>query len=224
MQTRSEMISLTQKYEKDEDKSDIVDIDYQIEEAEKTHSNSANIKQNNEKSPNVASNSKNEVLDEVKELYKKIEEKEKEYEILHNKYLRALADYENLEKRNRKEFSRITKQGNRQLLIKLIDLADSFEKANTNMTTENEIEKIVIADGFQAVYSHFKTILKNEGVTRIDAIGKQFDPNFHEAVYTKKDNNIDEDTIIEEVQAGYILNDELLRPTKVVIAKKDEGE
>ncbi len=211
---------MAQKREKSNSEPEVVDIDYQIEEAEKIDQTSKS-KGKDEIASKTTLSSENEALKEIKQLYEKLEEKETEYTKLYDRYLRALADYENLEKRNRNEFSRLTKQGNRKLLLKLMDLADSFERANATLFSVSTTEEKILVDGFKAVFTHFDSILKNEGVTRINAVGKPFDPNYHEAVYTKKDDNVDEDIIIEEVQAGYMLNDELLRPTKVVIAKKE---
>ena len=80
-------------------------------------------------------------------------------------------------------------------------------------------------DGFQVVSNQFELIIRNEGVERIKAVGEKFDPNYHEAVYVKPVPDVEEDTVLEEVQAGYLLNSSLLRPTKVVIAKKNtKGE
>ncbi|MCK5342525.1 MAG: nucleotide exchange factor GrpE, partial [Candidatus Heimdallarchaeota archaeon] len=74
-------------------------------------------------------------------------------------------------------------------------------------------------DGFNAVQKLFSTILKNEGIERIIAKGEKFNPNFHEVVFVKHDAKFEEDTILEEIQVGYLLNSKLLRPSKVVISK-----
>ncbi len=139
--------------------------------------------------------------------------------------MRALADYENLEKRTRTERTRIVKQANERILLKLVDLADTFEKAEAEFSNNKSTNTDSILDGFQAVHKQFKTILKNEGIERIKALGEKFDPNFHEVVFVKQDSDYEEDIILEEVQIGYLLNSDVLRPTKVVVAKpKIEGE
>ncbi|MFX1282257.1 MAG: nucleotide exchange factor GrpE [Promethearchaeota archaeon] len=203
---------------------EIVDIDYQIEETE----NETNLKTAAKKdsTPNlVEDNTKKELIDELKRVYTQLEEKDEFYEKTHQKYLRALADYENLEKRTRTERARIVKEANERLLLKLVDLADSFEKAEIDMSSKEKSSHHSVIEGFQSVRKQFNTILKNEGVERIQAIGEKFDPNFHEVVFVKSNPDTEEDIILEEVQIGYLLNSKVLRPTKVVIAKNvTQGE
>ena len=207
-----------------ESKEDIVDIDYQIETAEDETPQKAEAKEvsfsvKTEKSKNK------ELYEELKRVYKELEEKDELYDKAQKNYMRALADYENLEKRTHKEQARIVKQANERLLLKLVDLADSFKKAEAEITANKSATHETLIDGFQAVYKQFKTILKNEGVEKIPALGKKFDPNFHEVVFVKHNSDTEEDIILEEVQIGYLLNSLVLRPTKVIVSKpKIEGE
>ncbi len=221
MQVQSEKNTMSQKNNnsKDNEKSDFIDIDYQIEEADNNSSNSSKEIELIEPHLNAQSED-NELIKELKSLYKQIEEKDVQYEKIHSKYLRALADYENLSKRTKSEKTRIIKQANERILLKLIDLADTFEKAEKELTTLDSVTSEKAIDGFKAVHKQFSTILKNEGVERISSLGEKFDPNFHEVIFVKPDSNNSEDIILEEIQVGYILNSELLRPVKVVVSKK----
>ncbi|UCG90690.1 MAG: nucleotide exchange factor GrpE [Candidatus Heimdallarchaeota archaeon] len=207
-----------------ESEEEIVDIDYQIEETE----NVTTPKTENKKSSLSGSAediTNRELLDELEQVYKQLEEKDELFDKTHKRYLRALADYENLEKRTRTERARIVKQANERLLLKLVNLAESFEKAEVDMSNQEGVTLDSVIEGFQAVRKQFNTILKNEGVERIQAIGEKFDPNFHEVVYTKPNSDTEEDIILEEVQIGYLLNSKVLRPTKVVVAKNiTQGE
>ncbi|MFX0185376.1 MAG: nucleotide exchange factor GrpE [Candidatus Hodarchaeota archaeon] len=209
--------------------TEIVDVDYQIEQGTNDNTTSSNDQISvSDKHSKVNSSEqvlKDQILDEVQELYQKLEEKDNQYNKVYDRYLRALADYENLEKRTKIERAGLVNRANEQLLLKLLDLAETFEKAEANIITENSVNNDLVLDGFKAVQKQFLTILKNEGVERIQAVGKKFDPNFHEAVFVKENSEVEEDTILEEVQAGYLLNSSLLRPTKVVIAKSQlKGE
>ncbi|MFX1504955.1 MAG: nucleotide exchange factor GrpE [Promethearchaeota archaeon] len=217
---------MTQKNsEKSNDsEEEIVDIDYQIETAEVEPP-----KEKEQKEESVLGlkegYANKELYDELKRVYKELEEKDELYDKAQRNYMRALADYENLEKRTRTERARIVKQANERILLKLVDLADNFEKAEAEFSNSKSTNNDSIIDGFQAVHKQFKTILKNEGIERIKAIGEKFDPNFHEVVFVKQDSDSEEDIILEEVQVGYLLNSEVLRPAKVVVAKpKTEGE
>ncbi len=203
---------------------EIVDVNYQIEEAD----TETPPKADNKKALNsglTEDTTKKELFNELKQVYKQLEKKDEQYNKIHKRYLRALADYENLEKRTKTERARIVKQANERLLLKLVDLADSFEKAEAILSIKDPGIPSSVIEGFQAVHQQFKSILKNEEVKRIPAIGEMFDPNFHEVVFVKPDPNTEDDTILEEVQIGYLLNSKVLRPTKVVVAKtKTEDE
>lgn len=221
MQVQNEKITMSQKNNnsKDNEKNEFIDIDYQIEEADNDTSNSSKEIEPLEPHLNTQS-AGNELIEEIKSLYKQIEEKDKQYEKIHSQYLRALADYENLNKRTKSEKSRIIKQANEKILLKLIELADTFEKAEKELTSPDSITLKKAIDGFKAIHKQFSTILKNEGVERINSLGEKFDPNFHEVIFVKPDSNNEEDIILEEIQVGYMLNSELLRPVKVVVTKK----
>lgn len=220
MQVQSEKIIMSQKNNKskDNEKSEFIDIDYQIEEADNGSSKSSKEVELLEPRLNTQSTN-NEFIEELKSLYKQIEEKDAQYEKVHSQYLRALADYDNLNKRTKSEKNRIIKQANEKILLKLIGLADTFEKAEKELATPDSITLKKAIDGFKTVHQQFSTILKSEGVEKISSLGEKFDPNFHEVIFVKPDSNNDEDTILEEIQVGYILNSKLLRPVKVVVSK-----
>ncbi len=203
---------------------EIVDVNYQIEEADTETSPKAGNKRET-KSGLDEDTTKKELFNELEQVYKQLENKDEQYNKIHKRYLRALADYENLEKRTRTERARIVKQANERLLLKLVELADSFEKAEAILSIKDPGISGSVIEGFQAVHQQFKSILKNEEVVKIPAIGEMFDPNFHEVVFVKPDPNTEDDIILEEVQIGYLLNSKVLRPAKVVVAKtKTEGE
>ena len=208
----------------DTNEPEIVDVDYDIDsDVNKSDENStsSNIP---EGEPSV-NTTHNEVLDELKLAYKQVEEKEEQYNKMHDRYLRALADYENLDKRSRLERARMAEKANERIFLKLIDLADSFDKAEASMSEKEATSHDSFFEGFKAVRKQFDSILKNEGFERISALGEKFDPNFHEVVYVKSDSDSEEDIILEEVQIGYLLNSKVLRPTKVVVTKtKKKGE
>jgi molecular chaperone GrpE len=208
----------------DDSNMEILDIDQQIEETESEEYQETF----NEGSLNLGDSktiTDQESLLTVKELYKQLEDKDAEYEKLHSRYLRALADYENLEKRQRTEKANFIKKANEEIILKLLNLADTFEKAEKSINSAEADNLNLVKDGFQAVHKQFNSLLKNEGVERINSIGEKFDPNLHEAVFVKATPDKEEETILEEVQTGYLLNSSLIRPTKVIIAKNEtKGE
>jgi molecular chaperone GrpE len=213
MQKQSENTTMREKKTEtpDNSESEFFDIDEQIEQAENIPGEEASESVERSSGP---------LMEEIKELYEKLEEKDSEVNKLHQRYLRALADYENLSKRSRAEQTRLLKQANEKLLLKLLDIANSFQKAEASWSKDPlDSEEILV--GFQSIQKQFLSFLKNEGVTVIQATGEKFDPNFHEAVHVRSSPDVEEDTILEEIETGYLLNSSLLRPAKVIIAKQN---
>ena len=137
---------------------------------------------------------------------KEIKEENKDLENLENQLKRALADYQNLEKRVSLEKSEWIKISNKDLLLKLLPGLDSLILALKH--TQDEGVKVSI--------KHFIDILENEGVKKIEAVGKNFDPNLMEAISTVEG---EEGIVIEEVRAGYTISDNVLRPAQVVVGR-----
>ncbi len=126
---------------------------------------------------------------------------------LENQLKRAVADYQNLEKRVAVEKSDWIKLSNKDLLLRLMPGLDSLILAQKH--TQDEGIKIAI--------KHFLEILEQEGVKKIETAGKNFDPNLMEAVATNIGEN---DKVLEETRAGYVLNDKVLRPAQVIVGKE----
>ncbi len=127
-----------------------------------------------------------------------------EFKNLENQLKRALADYQNLEKRIAEEKSSWIKAANKNLLLKLLPGLDSLILAERH--TQDEGVKLSI--------KHFLDILEQDGVKKIETVGRDFDPNFMEAVSTAEG---EDGKIIEEVRSGYTLFDQVLRPAQVVV-------
>ena len=131
------------------------------------------------------------------------------------KYLQA--DMENLQKRNRKELDVTVQRANENLISKLLVIFDDMELA---LNSPLEVEKCPqLKLGFQLILDKMQHILEKEGLVRIDALGKQFDPTHHEAVdQTLRDDKPD-GLILEEMKSGYTFKGKLLRSSLVTIAK-----
>jgi len=200
-----------------ENDSNFYDIDKQIEES----GSKKDMKSANSKTTDINSSTYDELGEPEKiiiKLKEELKEKERTNQKNEERFLRALADYENLEKRTKAERSRIYKNANANLLMRFLDLADTLEKAQSSFLDSSKVDD-ELKEGFLAIERQFSSILANEGVKKLECLGTKFDPAFHEAVFVRKDTGKGEDIILEEVQAGYTLNDTLLRPSKVIIAK-----
>ncbi len=141
----------------------------------------------------------------MKKNEKKIQDSE--LENLENQLKRALADYQNLEKRIASEKSEWIKISNKDLLLRLLPGLDSLLLAQKH--TQDEGVKVSI--------KHFLDVLELEGVKKIETIGKDFDPKIMEAVSTKQG---EDGKVLEELRAGYTIYDSVLRPAQVIVGKQ----
>lgn len=144
----------------------------------------------------------------------------KEIKRLNNLYLRTLADSENYKKRIDEEKLRDRKYAAQSVLEQLVNIIDIFDKAVNVKTDDQKINNYLI--GFKMINNNLQELLKNEGVKKIEVIGKQFDPKLHHAMDTKYDKNKDDGIILEETQTGYLFKDRVLRPSIVIVNKLEE--
>lgn len=158
--------------------------------------------------------------DGIEELKKLLEEKEKNIKTLQEKILYLQADFENFKKLKTKERVETLKFGNETLVKEFIPIVDNLEMALNHAANTDDYKSIF--EGVKLTLNEFLKVLEKAGVTRIDAVGKQFDPNLHEAFYQEERNDIEPDIVISEFQKGYLLNERLIRPSRVVLSKKPE--
>ncbi len=158
--------------------------------------------------------------DGTEELKKLLEEKEGEIKALQEKMLYLQADFENFKKLKAKEKIETLKYGNEALIKEFIPVADNLEMAINHASTTDDYKGIL--EGVKLTLNEFIKVLEKAGVTRIDAVGKQFDPNIHEAFYQEERDDMEPNTIISEFQKGYLLNERLIRPSRVILSKKPE--
>lgn len=153
-----------------------------------------------------------EELDEKDERINELETKLQEEE---NKLLRALADFENVKRRNSLDKEALAKYKAQSLLTAILPVLDNFERA---LAVEVKVEEAQsIMTGMDMIYRNLVETLKAEGLVEIEALDKEFDPNFHQAVMTGSDPEKASGVVLEELQKGYMLKDRVLRPTMVKV-------
>lgn len=135
---------------------------------------------------------------------KKNEKENEEIELLSNQLKRALADYQNLEKRTNEEKREWVLSGNRGLISKLLPVLDNLFLAQKHIDDE----------GLNLSIQKFIDVLREEGVEKIETVGHDFDPNTMECVGVAEG---EEEKILEEVRLGFIMNDRVLRPAQVIV-------
>jgi len=133
--------------------------------------------------------------------------------------LRLQADFENTRKRLEKEKQDFTKFANEEIILELLNILDDLERA-VDLTETKHQDLPAFLKGVEIILAHLYELLKEYGVRPIDAQGKIFDPHYHEALMQVEDKNVQEHTVVEEMQKGYLLNDRVIRTAKVKVSKK----
>ena len=144
----------------------------------------------------------------------KAEEKaEEKADDLNDKYLRLMAEYQNYRTRTAKEKTDIYAHANEEFACGLLDVIDNFERA---MDAKPENDKF--AEGMELILKQLQAVLEKNGVKEIEALGKPFDPNFHNAVMTEDAEGVESGTVTKVLQKGYVLNSKVIRPAMVGVA------
>ena len=160
-----------------------------------------------------------EVTEEVKETKETEEvaetiEKEK-YDELYDKHLRLMAEYDNFKKRTQKEKEELFDYATADTIEKLLPVIDNLERA---LDSVKEEEKSTFSEGVEMVYKQILEIFEKLHVCKIEAIGKEFDPNLHNAVMHIEDENTEANIIVEEFMKGYKHKEKVIRYSMVKVA------
>ena len=139
-------------------------------------------------------------------------------------YVRGKAELDNFRKRAARERLDAIRYANEGLLESLLPIMDNFEMAL--MAAENAANASVesIRTGVSMIYGQMKNLLNDAGLEEIDALGKHFDPNIHEALSEQESDQVEEGVVLQQTRKGYRLRDRLVRPASVVVAKKTASE
>ena len=156
---------------------------------------------------------------EKKGFFRKKEKKDKKDEQiaeLTDKVKRQLAEFENFRNRTEKEKSQMYTIGARDVVEKILPVVDNFERGLKSIPEEEK--ESPVASGMEMIYKQLMTVLTDLGVTPIEAVGQEFDPNLHNAVMHVENEDLGENIIAEEFQKGYKYNDAVLRHSMVSVA------
>ena len=157
----------------------------------------------------------NELIDNPEKTDDQTKKLEEENSDLKDKWQRALADYQNLERRTQVEISQRVSSKTNDLLLNFINIYEDFVRAENSLSKEK-----IDTSGIIAVIKNMENLLAENNIKPIDAVGEFFDPQLHEAVSMVVDDTLDEGTITQEVSKGYISGKAILKPSKVIVSKK----
>ena len=134
-----------------------------------------------------------------------------------NDYYKVFADMENLKKRLQNEHANAMKFMMQSFIEELLPVVDNFERSLAVENPSDEIKNFL--KGYEMIYNQLMQVLKSQGVEVIKTEGEEFDPNFHQAVMTVKDDNFKPNMVVEELQKGYKLKDRVIRASLVKVSE-----
>ena len=145
----------------------------------------------------------------------KKDKKDEKIEELNDRLMRNLAEFENFRNRSEKEKSAMFEIGAKSVIEKILPVVDNLERGFDGLSDEEK--ETPFAKGIEAVYKQLLTALEEMGVTSIEAVGQEFDPNFHNAVMHDEDDSEETNKVIEEFQKGYMYKDTVVRHSMVKV-------
>ena len=153
---------------------------------------------------------------EEKASEKKKDPKDEKIDELNDKLKRSMAEFDNYRKRTDKEKSAMYEIGAKDVIEKILPIVDNFERGLN--TIPEDAKGTAFAEGMEKIYKQFVKTLDDLGVKPIEAVGKPFDPNFHNAVMHVEDEEAGENIVVEEFQKGYTYKDFVVRHSMVKVA------
>ncbi|UCC80261.1 MAG: nucleotide exchange factor GrpE [Candidatus Zixiibacteriota bacterium] len=138
------------------------------------------------------------------------------------KFIRLAAEFDNYRKRSSKQFAQLMKSANEELILEVLDVVDDLQRALETLSSPDSgtgIENCEnVLAGMRLIYEKLMSVLTNRGIRAIEALNKPFDPNYHEAVMQTASEEHVAGTVINVVSPGYMLDDRVIRHSKVVVA------
>jgi len=160
-----------------------------------------------------------EVTEEAQEETKtsaKPDKKDQKVQELNDKLMRTIAEFDNFRKRSEKEKSTMFEFGAKDIIEKILPVLDNFERGLGSISEEEK--ESAFAQGIEQIYKQFVSVLEDAGVKAIETVGKEFDPNLHNAVMHVEDDSFGENIIAEEFQKGYMYKESVVRHSMVKVA------
>jgi molecular chaperone GrpE len=168
--------------------------------------------------PNTAP--EEELPNDTEELKNLLAQKTKEAQEHYDRYLRLAAELENIKKRQEREVAELRQFANENLLKELVPVLDNLERALEHGRQSEAPEALM--EGLDLVNQDFLKVLGRFGITPINSVGERFDPTYHHAVMEEEAPEVEDQTVLKELQKGYMLQNRLLRPAMVVVSRNTE--
>ena len=141
----------------------------------------------------------------------------KEKDDLFEQLQRISADYANFQKRAPKQISDTIAYEKKAIMRSILPSLDNFEHALAGAAKAENVQSVI--EGIKITFDHLLDALKGHNVTKIESVGKEFDPSLHEAMMRRAEEDKEDNVVLEEFQSGYMMGEQVLRPAKVIVNK-----
>ncbi|MFA6978071.1 MAG: nucleotide exchange factor GrpE [Ignavibacteriaceae bacterium] len=155
---------------------------------------------------------KDKEIEELKLNFIKADTEKKE---LQDRLLRKVAEFDNYKRRTENEFSNLLKYAAENFIKKILPVVDDFERSLKHLSESDENSSVT--EGIKMIYDKLAKILDDQGVKKIESVGKPFDVHFHEALLQKKDETQPPHAVLDELETGYLYQDKVIRHAKVIV-------
>lgn len=147
-----------------------------------------------------------------------LQKKQEEYQELYDKHLRLYSEFENFRRRSKKESADAKEKGRTDMVLAVLPVLDDFERALNSISESAESKEVY--DGIELIYNKLKNTLNEQGLQEMEPKGKEFDPEYHEAMTkTQAQSEEQKGKVVDVVEKGYMLNDRIVRHAKVVVGE-----
>ncbi len=190
-------------------------------------SSSGGKKSNKEKNVEEANNQQSDMGNiqleaKINELTAENEKLKNEAAELKDSLLRRLAEFENYKKRTEVYQSELLKYAAQGFILEMLQIYNDFERSLEHVEGAKDIS--AIKAGMKLVFDKFTKTLHDQGVTKMEATGKEFDVNLHDALLQQATNEVEPNTVLSEVESGYMYKDKVIKHAKVIVSKEPEEE
>ena len=183
-----------------------------VEETENINRENAEVKDENN----------SEINEQTDDLSVENEKLKQEITELKDSLLRRLAEFENYKKRTEVYQSELLKYAAQGFILEMLQVYDDFERSLTHVEGAKDID--AIKSGMKLVFDKFTKTLNDQGVTKMETKGKEFDVNLHDALLQQATNEVEPDIVLSEVEPGYMYKDKVIKHAKVIVSKELEEE
>jgi len=152
----------------------------------------------------------------------RIAELETEVQELKDKLLRKAAEFENYKRRTENDQLNLLTYAAESFIVKLLPVVDDFERSLEHIEDAQDIN--AIKQGIKLIYEKLMKVFDEQGIKKIDAVGKPFDVEYHEALMQRKDESVEPHTVLDEIEKGYMYKDKVIRHSKVIVSEETSDD